>query len=186
MCAVLVEDRGSKTGGEFYAATNIYTIDDNLFFSTDNGYVCSFNFDKRNDYGEISPEWYSFDGHTIHCGCATKMDNCGVPHLAKSTVKKSVVIKTKSMISGAAKCKVRTNKNVYKQVGRINSRIFDFDSLDFSDFSFDPESKTLHTVREKEKHWVEKQYYLYSDEYQKPFALHYIAYRYMISGRYKE
>lgn len=185
-CAVLVEDRGSLTGGEFHPATNIYTIADNVFFATDNGYICSFNFDKRNEFGEIGPEWYTFDGHTIFSGCATKMDNCGIPHLTKSTVKKSVVIKTKALISGAAKFKVRTNKDVFKQVGRINSRSFSFDNIDFSDFSFDPESKTLHSLREKEKQWVEKQYFIYSNEYQKPFALHYIAFRYMIAGRYKE
>ena len=39
---------------------------------------------------------------------------------------------------------------------------------------------------EKEKQWVEKQYYIYSDEYLKPFALYYISFRYNIAGRYKE
>lgn len=46
--------------------------------------------------------------------------------------------------------------------------------------------KSLYSVKEKEKKWVEKQYYIYSDEYCKPFSLYYISYRYTVAGRYKE
>ena len=185
--AVLCVDRGSHTGGTFSPGIVITNMDDNIFFGTDNGTVCSFNFDKRNETdGMISPKWYSFDDRTIYCGCATKMDNCGIPHLTKSTVKKSTVIKTKSMISSAAKFKVRTNKKAYEQVGRFNSVMFSFDDVDFSDFSFVSADQNLFTVKEKEKHWVEKQYFVYSDEFRKPFSLHYIAFRYMVAGRFKE
>lgn len=181
--------KGAHIGGIFKAASILKNIDDNLFFGTVNGKICSFNFDKREDTGEIPPIWYSFDERAILSGCATKMDNCDVPHMTKTTVKKSTVIKTKTLQESAAKIKVRTNKKAYTQVAqlaRINSSIFSFEDMDFSDFSFNTEGQSLYAVREKEKKWVEKQYYIYSDEFQKPFALYYVSYRYIIAGRYKD
>lgn len=184
--AYLCEGKGNCTGGVFNPAKCLKSMDANIFFGTTNGVVCSFNFDKRADSGEIAPKWYSFDERTIHCGCATKMDCCGVPHLTKNTVKKSTVIKTKSMQTSAAKIKIRTNKKPYTQIARINSTLFSFDNMDFSDFSFITTDQSLFAIKEKEKQWVEKQYYIYSDEYMKPFALYYITFRYTIAGRYKQ
>ena len=184
--AHLCEGKGNYTGGTFNKACIVKSLENNLFFGTVNGMVCSFNFDMRNEMGEIPTQYYSFDERTIHCGCATKMDCCGVPHLTKNTVKKSTVVKTKSLQASAAKIKVRTNKKPYNQIARINSSLFSFENMDFSDYSFITTEQSLFSVKEKEKQWVEKQYYIYSDEYLKPFALYYISFRYNIAGRYKE
>ena len=184
--AFLCEGKGNSTGGTFQRATTVKSMENNLFFGTKNGVVCSFNFDMRDEQGEIAPQYYAFDERTILCGCATKMDCCGVPHLNKNTVKKSTVIKTKSFPSSAAKIRVRTNRKPYEQIARINSTLFSFGGTDFSDFSFITTEQSLFAIKEKEKKWVEKQYYIYSDEYMKPFALFYLSFRYNISGRYKE
>jgi hypothetical protein len=184
--AIICEYLGSYTGGDFYPAKNIVNIDENLFFGTNNGIVCSFNFDQRLEDGTVLPTSYAFDNRTIYCGIATKMDNCGIPHLNKSTIKKSTVIKTKSLISAVTKVRIRTNKSGYKSIARINSRIFSFADTDFSDFTFISTNQTIFSIKEKEKNWVEKQHWLYSDEYQKPFSVYYIAFRYKISGRIKE
>jgi hypothetical protein len=58
--------------------------------------------------------------------------------------------------------------------------------MEFDDIPIQTESKGLFSIKEKEKKWVEKQYYIYSDEFKKPFALFYAAYRYYVAGRYKE
>lgn len=183
--AYLTEHRGSYTGGVFHPATTIANINGNLYFGTDNGVVCAFNFDKRASDGLIPSTWYSFDDRTIYSGCATKMDNCDVPHLAKSTIKKSTVIKTRALLSAAVKVKVRTDKKTYERVGRYSTRILDFSDMNFSDLDFTVTEQTIHAAKEQEKHWVEKQYLLYTDEYQKPLSLQYIAYRYKIAGRVK-
>ena len=184
--AYLCESRGNKTGGVFRPAVDLKIIDQNIFFGTESGCLCSFNFDMRDKEGFIAPRYYNFDERIIVSGCATKMDNCDIPHLTKSTVKKSTVVKTKSMQTSAAKIRVRTNKKPYEQIARINSAMFSFDNMDFSEFSFIMNEQSLFAVKEKEKKWVEKQYYIYSDEYMKPFALYYLCYRYTIAGRYKE
>jgi hypothetical protein len=184
--AFMCDSRGNQTGGTFKAATVVKTINSNLFFGTENGAICSFNFDMRNSEGVIPPKYYNFNERIIVSGCAIKMDNCDIPHLLKSTVKKSTVIKTKSMAMSAIKVRVRTNKKPYEQIARINSTMFTFDDMDFSDFSFITSEQSVFSVKEKEKKWLEKQYYVYSDEYMRPFALFYLCYRYTIAGRYKE
>ena len=183
--AYLCEGKGNQIGGVFHKATTIKSMFNNIFFGTENGVICSFNFDKRNERGEIPQQYYSFDGRTIYSGCATKMDCCDIPHLTKSTISKSTVIKTKSFSSSAAKIKVRTNRRVYEQLARINSSLFSFDSMDFTDFTFNTTEQSLFSIREKEKRWVEKQYYIYSDEFEKPFSLYYVSYRYRVVGRLK-
>lgn len=183
--AYLVEPTGAKIGGVFHPAIIFKSIGDLLLFGTDNGQVFCFNTDQRNADGTIDAQWYTFNGRTIECGCATKMDNCGIPHLTKTTVKKSIVLKTKKFDNSAAKIKVRTNRNAFNQVARINSMALEFTKMDFQDFSFSAAEKDLFQIKEKERRWVEKQYYIYSDEYMKPFALYYLAYRYYIIGRYK-
>jgi hypothetical protein len=184
--AYLCDETGARTGGVFRPATVLRAMDDNVFFGTESGVVCSFNFDMRSDVGDIPHTWYTFDNRTIFSGCATKMDNCGIPGMTKSTVKKSTVIKTRAAESSAAKIKVRTNRKPYEQIARINNTRFSFESLDFSDVAFVISDQSLFAIKEKEKKWVEKQYFIYSDEYMKPFALFYISYRYQIAGRYKE
>ena len=184
--AYLCENKGQHTGGVYDAAVMLKSLDGNLFFGTGEGVICSFNFDKRNEQGEIPTSYYNFDNRTIYCGVATKMDCCDIPHLTKNTVKKSTIIKTKALSTSAAKIKVRTNKKAYEQIARINSSVFSFDNADFDDYSFILTEQSLFSIKEKEKKWVEKQYYIYSDEYGKPFSLYYIAFRYSVAGRYKE
>ena len=183
--AYLCEGKGNHIGGVFRKATTVKSMFDNIFFGTENGVVCSFNFDMRNSQGEIPRQYYTFDERTIYSGCATKMDCCDIPHLTKSTIKKSTVIKTKSLSSSAAKIKVRTNRKAYEQIARINSSLFSFDDMDFTDFTFNTTEQSLFAIKEKEKKWVEKQYYIYSDEYMKPFSLYYVSFRYRVVGRLK-
>ena len=183
--AYLCETKGNYTGGKFRKAVVLRSFSDNLFFGCENGIVCSFNFDLRGEDGELPTTTYSYDNRTIVCGCATVMDICGIPHLTKTTIKRSTVIKTKSFKNSSAKVKVRTNKKPYVQIARINNAIFSFEDLDFSDLTFNTTEQSLFAIKEKEKQWVEKQYYLYSDEYLHPFALFSISYRYRVAGRYK-
>lgn len=183
--AYICETKGNLIGGTFYPATCLKSMNNTLYFGA-NGTIFAFNFDKRGENGEIPAEYYTFNGRTIFSGCATKMDDCDIPHLTKSTVKKSTVIKTKTLDSSALKIKVRTNKKPYEQISRVNTGRFSFGAFDFADLTFNTQDHGLSTVREKEKKWVEKQYFIYSDEFMKPFAIYNLAYRYKIAGRYKE
>lgn len=184
--AFLLDTTGGRVGvGNFCPATAIANINGNLFFGTSTGCVYSFNFDKRDEDGLIPEMYYSFDGIPIFSGLALKMDNCGFPNMTKSTKKRTTVIKTKNFYSSAAKIRVRTNENPYKEIEKISTKRFSFDELNFSDFSFLSEERSLFSIIEKEKKWVEKQYFIYSDEYRKPFSLYYLTYNYVVIGKYK-
>ena len=184
--AYVVEQAEDYIDGTFNPAVILQTLGDTVYFGTANGDLCAFNFDKRDSITSfIPPEYYTFNNRIIFSGCATKMDNCGIPHLTKSTEKKSTVVKLQTFDSTAAKLKVRTNREPYKQVARINAARTDFESMNFMDLPFQTEGKGIFSVKEKEKKWMEKQYFIYSDEFKKPFALFYAAYRYYVAGRYK-
>lgn len=180
---------GANTGGTFDPAIVIKAVDhDKLVFGTRTGAIGCFNFDKRDpadDY-KIPVDLYTFNARTIECGLATKMDNCGVPHLTKSTVKKSMVVKMRTFEHSSAEVKVRTNRNPMQEVERLIGGRFGFEGLDLADLSYVTGEKNLFRVREKEKKWVEKQLYFISREYKRPFALHYVTYGYVIAGRYKD
>ena len=89
------------------------------------------------------------------------------------------------MRASVAKVKIRTNNKGYESLARVTSRVFGFDDMDFSDFSFISTDQTIFAIKEKEKHWVEKQHWIYSDEFCRPFSINYVAFRYKISGRIK-
>ena len=181
-----VEPTGAMIGGTVVPAEKLYVLDGDLYFSA-KARLYKFNFDKRDTESGIIPvEWYNFGGRRIFSGVATKMDNCGIPHLTKNTVKRSTVVKTRTFTHSNAKIKVRTNRKAFTQVGRIINGTEVFDGLDFADFTFNVDGKTLFSINEKEKKWVEKQHFIYSDGYCEPFALYYLAYRYNVAGRYKE
>lgn len=196
--AFFCDETGAYIGGEFKPAMTICAIieknenntpHENVFFGTTNGVVCSFNFDKRiRDDGLLPSEAYTFDNRTIFSGCVLKMDNCDAPHMTKTTVKKSTVVKVKNFYELAAKVRVITNRNKGSAVGELRAHRFLaslFSAMDFSDFAFDGDNTTIFALKEKEKKWVEKQYCVYSDEFRKPFSLFYLAYRYTITGKYK-
>jgi hypothetical protein len=150
--AYVVEKAEDYIGGTFNPAVILQTLGDTVYFGTVNGDLCAFNFDKRNSITSfIPPEYYTFNNRIIFSGCATKMDNCGIPHLTKSTEKKSTVVKLQTFDSTAAKLKVRTNREPYKQVARINAARTDFESMNFMDIPFQTEGKGIFSVKEKKK-----------------------------------
>lgn len=177
---------GELTGGEFSPAVDLVSVNGNVYFVTERGNLLMFNFDGYDTNGELDPSLYTFDGHRIKCGVAFKMDNVGIPHLTKTTIKKSTVIKMKPLRRSSAKVKVRSNRVPYHELNKLYSVRFDFNDIEFSDFAFLDGEQSLFVIYEKEKKWVEKQYYIYSDEFCRPFALYSLAFRYYVAGRYKE
>lgn len=182
-----------QTGGDFHPAKFIKTVGDDLYIGTVDG-LYKFNFDLRMEDGSFAPfrtyentavDTYARDGRCYESGCATLMDNCGIPHLEKKTVTKTLVIKTKSEKESVAKLRVRTNRKSYEQIARLGDGNLDFYRMDFSETAFTATPNSLFAIKEKERHWVEKQYYLYNDEFNKSFCLYYIAYQYQVQGKYK-
>ena len=195
-----------KTGGYFDGAVEILGVGDLLFFGTGNGDICVFNNDKRGiaptfldqmedfddeEYFErmrrrIHPSFYSFAGHAPRYALKTVLDNCGIPHLTKSTVKHSLTIKCKSYSPNSPICEVGTDRNGYREVTSFPGGELDFAELDFSTLSMLTQNTFTVPIAEKEKGWIEKQLSLWSDKFNSPFGVYSLTYRFTVKGRIKK
>ena len=194
-----------RDNGVFSPATVFISHGKLLMFATESGHVCVFNNDMRGiapdevrnteDFDEdeyravmgnkIHPVYYSFDHHAPTYVIKTALDNCGVPHLTKSTVKKSLVIKAKSSTPDAIRCEVTTDANEPVLVGSFPSSEVGFDDFDFNNSPWYVSRYRSVALSEKEKRWIEKQITLTSKSFQSPISIYSISYRYVIKGKIK-
>lgn len=180
------------SGGVFNPATCALSVDDVLYFGTSGGDICCFNTDKRGaEYNGVSVEsdaihhhWYTFNGRTINSCLSTAYDAGGFPDLAKSTVSKSMVIHSKVFDTSQFDVYTRTDRtDAWKFLRRISNSTAQFDDLSFSNLALKVSDETLTTVKEKEKKWAKKQYYLESNYHMAPFGMYHIGYRFTLTGR---
>ena len=89
-----------------------------------------------------------------------------------------MTLKFRASAGGRAKIATVTDGDRFLPVGVCDSDSFSFNDVDFSAFTFESDSSSLGIFNENRKNWREKQIVVYSDEYQKHFALYQIAYEY--------
>lgn len=202
--AYIVNPSGRYSDGTFNCVTAAENVDGVLYFGTEHGAICCFNTDKRGEgYGEepgvpgrIHRHWYTFNNRQIDSFVTTAYDGAGYPDLAKKTVKKSLVVHTKSIPGSRVEVRVRTNRNdtwrdvavmggAWRSLDTISAATYDFYSTDYASAPLQLADETLTTVREKEKKWALKQLYLGSVGFRAPWGLYHIGYRFTITGRIK-
>ena len=192
-------------GGEFSPAKVFISHGKYLFFATESGDVCVFNNDKRgvapNELqgldefdseayaaemsDKIHPIYYGFAGHAPRYEIRTALDNCGIPHLTKNTVKNSLIIKARSYVCDSIRCDVLTDRGDVTTVGRFPAINTGFDELSFDTAPWVAGKYTSTSLPERQKRWIEKQIILSSDRYCSPISVHSISYRYQIKGKIK-
>ena len=193
------------SGGTFFPATVFISHEKLLFFATDDGHVCIFNNDmygvapdsikNASGYDEdeyqkrmgnaLHPLFYSFAGHAPIYVVKTALDDCGVPHLTKNTVKKSLVIKAKSPSSNAIRCEAKADERDPVYIGSFPASGSSFDDFDFSTPLWYTGRYASVALAEKEKRWIEKQIILTADGFASPISIYSISYRYTIKGKIK-
>lgn len=196
---------GERAGGTFSPATVALGVGKLLFFGTESGALMVFNNDKRGvppeeirsasdfDYDEyeetmssrIHPYFYSFDGHAVRYAIKTAYDDCGIPHLTKSTVKHSLVLRCKCTSSATVRCEVGTESSNYSEITSFPSSKISFAEMDLASLSLSPADYHTLPISEKEKRWIEKQITVYADGYASPMGISAIAYRYTVEGKVK-
>ena len=160
-------------------------IDDVLYFGAGGSLYC-INTDKRVN-GEIPTKWYTFCGRRYQSGFVTFADNCGAPHLRKKTIKKSVVVKTKSMPHSKFFFKIGTDRVPFGEEAEVHtSGELDFSDLGFDATNFFTQKKSVIPFRSSAKKFVEVQFMFYSDGFRRPFGIYNMAFRYEVTGRVKE
>ena len=194
-----------RTGGVLSPATVFLSHGKLLFFATESGDICVFNNDKRGvapdsikeseGYDQdvyamdmanrIHPSFYSFAGHAPRYEVRTALDNCGIPHLTKNTVKNSLVIKARAYISNSIKCEAVTDRGDRSTVGYFPAVDVGFDNFSFDTPPWTSGRYTSSALPEREKRWIEKQIVLSSEKFCSPISIHSITYRYQIKGKIK-
>lgn len=201
----IVYNDGEWVGGSFSPAVTFASFDGRLFFGTEQGELCVFNNDKRGvppprllgagfdaeEYERtmgrrIHDDFYAFIDRAPRYAIKTKLDDCGIPHLTKNTVRGSLTVKCRSSGSGSLHLEVGTDRSGYEEVAHFSGGRMDFSSFDFSSVTLDTKEYYTLPMREREKRWVEKQITVYSDSYCSPIGIYSITYRYRIKGNIKK
>ena len=192
------------SGGDFYPAEITLGFDDKLIFSTGCGDVFIFNNDMRGiapqriatdpdfdpeEYEKvmgrrIHPDFYAFHNHSPRYALICAYDDCGIPHLKKSTIRSSLTAKLAILGGGHIFCEVGRDGNGYHPVASVDG-VSDFSNLSFSASPFACSTSVTVALPEHERGWVEKSIALYSEDFRSPFGMYSICYRYRISGRIK-
>lgn len=196
---------GERAGGSFFPATAVLGAGELLFFGTESGAVMVFNNDKRgtppdviSDMADFDPEeykrvmgrrihplYYSFDNHAVRYSIKTLYDDCGIPHLTKSTVKHSLVVKCRCYSEAEVLCEVGTNSSEYKEVTRFPGGVFSFSEMNLEALALSPADYASLPISEKEGGWTEKQITLFTEGYACPIGIASISYRYYVKGKIK-
>jgi hypothetical protein len=188
--AVYETDELAKEG-TFHPAVCPMVVGDRLYFGADTGEVFVFNNDKRGvsvngdevEQSELHYSFYSFAGHSIDSGFLTRYDDCGIPHLCKSTSSRSLVLRVKLMSAALFTIGVSTERAEDRRVDEISASRFSFAGTDFSSLSFMVHTNATIVAGERERKWVAKQYLLRDGGFCRPFGVYSMTYRYRIAGR---
>ena len=192
-------------GGVFSPSCYALGVGKLLFFGTESGDLCVFNNDKRGvapehisiqpDFNEkdyallmgdrIHPYFYSFNGRRVSYCLKTASDDCDIPHLAKSTVKHSLILKCKSYAESSFNVESVIDHGIPCTLGNYSAGRITFHDVNFEKMSFSTAPYSIIPVPENEKNWVEKQLCFVSDGFRAPFGICSFTYRYKIKGKIK-
>lgn len=182
----IVDTDGEKTGGKMMPATALLSVDGRLLFGCEDGTVCIFNTDHRGENFYIPPDDYTFNGRRYTTGCATCSDTCGATNVAKSTMRGSFVLTTKAHPGSTVTVRMRTDSRPWEVVDKVTAGRADMGHIDFRRFTFNPMEEAVSVVRERAKHWVEKQFYFYTECYRSPFGMISATFDYKIAGKVRQ
>lgn len=101
-----------------------------LYFGTRDGKLCRFNNDRE------GMNRFSDDGAAIVSEWATKADDDGDFMRYKTMIRRGSGVTCKPYANSAVKVLIRTDRDFGVQVRASSLSIFDFNELDFSNFSF--------------------------------------------------
>lgn len=202
---VAVYRTSERTGGEFSPPSAVCSFGGKLFFGTESGDVCIFNTDKRGEAPEavrtsqdfdaekwreqngrrIPAEYYSYAGHAPEYALVTALDDCGIPHITKRTVRRSSVIKCASLSPARIHVGVRSDGGDWSEVLTLPLSSVCFGETDFSALGITTSLSASVPFGEPRGPFTEKQISVTSSDFCAPIGIYSIAYRYKVAGRIK-
>lgn len=134
---------------------------------------------------EIWQGFYTRNGREIQSVCETLCDPSAYPQIAKNTVRKSTVIRTKSMGASEYNVFIRSNREQEWRECRRTSRTGNTVDLEFGNFSYLTNDIVISVVPDRLKRWQWQQFRFESGGFCKPFGLLDLFYRYENGGNIK-
>ncbi len=134
---------------------------------------------------------YTFDGmndleNPIVSYWTTPRDTFGYMQHLKKINKRGAILKIKNLQNGRFKIAEKTNKsNTWKLIKEVSSNGFNYNNVDYANFSYVSGDNTYVVFRVKEKKIIDISLKIYSDELNKPFGLAEINLEAFISGYVK-
>ena len=181
---------GNKTGTfeyEWYYWTNIpakvatehQTV---LYFGTEDGRICRFNDDMTTERGEFEPSAYSDDGEAIVAEWATNLSDDGDFMRLKTMKKKGSGIMLKTYLRSGVKVCIRTDKEFEREILSKSAGIFNFEDIDFNDFTFNTSEYSVIPFNAKFKKYKAIQVICRNDKVNQAFGILGIIRRYVIGN----
>ena len=116
------------------------------------------------------------NGIAIESYWTTPMDNFGYTNQLKTTNKRGGIVKVKTIPNGKIKIARRTNKSeLFKPTAEKSLTGFNFNNVDFANFSFTTTNQSYVVFKAKEKKITEVAIKVYSDEKDQPFGVYSIT-----------
>lgn len=170
---------------ENVSESGMITVDEADYYPVTTGGVSYLTEKIEVNPDEIWHGYYSRNGRTIEAVCETLCDSSAYPHIAKNTVRKSTVIRTKAMGISEYQVFVRSNREqVWKQC-RITSRTGNASDTEFPNMSYLTNDIIVSVIPDRMKRWQWQQFRFESNGYCKPFGLLDLFYRYENGGNVK-
>ena len=144
-----------------------------LYIADDNGNL--YVLEGTNDNEQIIKSYWN-----------TPRDDFGYMNHLKTINKRGSIIKIKSQANGKVKISEQTNNNEnWKLLKEASSSGFDFNNVDFQNFSFISADSAYIVFRVKEKKIIDISIKVFSDELNKPFGLDSIVIEAYLGGYVK-
>ncbi len=156
-----------------------------LLFGTENGEVCRFNNDMKNERGELLPEAYSDNGKAIVAEWSTPLSDDGDFMRLKTMVKKGSGVFLKSYNRSGVKVCIVTDSDFEKQIAEQSAGIFNFDDINFDEFTFNTSPYTVVPFNTKIKKYKAIQVICRNDKLNHAFGIGGIIRRYVVGNYMK-
>lgn len=172
---------------EWYYWKNIparaaYNFEETLYFGTEDGRICRFNDDLKNSRGEIEPKAYSDDGEAIVAEWATTFSDDGDFMRLKTMKKKGSGVMLKTYLRSGVKVCIRTDKDFEKEIRDKSAGLFNFEDIDFNDFTFNTSPYLVVPFNAKFKKYKAIQVICRNDKVNQAFGVLGIIRRYVIGN----
>ena len=163
-------------------ARSAYNFEEVLYFGTEDGRICRFNDDLKNSRGEIEPKAYSDDGEAIVAEWATTFSDDGDFMRLKTMKKKGSGVMLKTYLRSGVKVCIRTDKDFEKEIRDKSAGLFNFEDIDFGDFTFNTSPYLVVPFNAKFKKYKAIQVICRNDKVNQAFGVLGIIRRYVIGN----